>query len=105
MPHLPSPESGVLHARHVVTLTPGLEGESVWWEGGRIRVVGSAVQVERSAPKAVLRYDAPQCLGTPGLTDGHTHLGMWALNRSRVELAGLRSREEVLERVAAAEPQ
>ena len=41
---------------------------------------------------------------TPGLVDGRTHLAMWALNRRRVELAGLLTREEVIARVAAARP-
>ncbi|MEO6067914.1 MAG: amidohydrolase family protein [Gemmatimonadota bacterium] len=38
---------------------------------------------------------------TPGLVDGHTHFGMWALNRRRVHLAGCRTREEAVTRVAA----
>lgn len=41
---------------------------------------------------------------TPGFVDGHTHLAMWALNRGRVELAGLRTKEEVIGRVAGAQP-
>jgi predicted amidohydrolase YtcJ len=41
---------------------------------------------------------------TPGLVDGHTHLAMWALNRRRVELAGLLTREDVIARVAGACP-
>jgi predicted amidohydrolase YtcJ len=83
---------------------PG-EAQAVWWENGKIRAVGSAAEIERSAPPGFPRYELRDALVTPGLTDGHTHLAMWALNRNRVELAGLRTREEVLSRVAGANPQ
>ena len=87
-----------------MTMTPGSEAEAVWWQAGRIRLVGSASEVERAAPRGVPRYDLPDALVTPGFVDGHTHLAMWALNRGRVELAGLRTREEVLARVAGVGP-
>lgn len=101
----PSRTSGVLRARRLVTMTPGRAVEALWWDGGRIQQVGTAREIERSAPRHLPRYDLPDALVTPGLVDGHTHLALWALNRRRVELAGLRSREEVLTRVAAAPPQ
>jgi predicted amidohydrolase YtcJ len=41
---------------------------------------------------------------TPGFVDAHTHFAMWALGRRRVQLAGARTREECLRRVAAATP-
>jgi predicted amidohydrolase YtcJ len=85
-------------------MVPGLEGESIWWEDGRIQGVGSAIEMERAAPHWVPRLELPEALVTPGLVDGHTHLAMWALNRRRVELAGLATREEVIARVAAARP-
>jgi predicted amidohydrolase YtcJ len=62
------------------------------------------LEVERAAPPGVPRYDLPDALVTPGFVDGHTHLAMWALNRGRVELAGLRTRDEVIARVAAVHP-
>jgi predicted amidohydrolase YtcJ len=96
--------NGVIHARRVLTMEPGLEAQSLWWEEGRVRLAGSALEVERAAPRGIVRYHLPEALVTPGFVDGHTHFAMWALNRGRVELAGTRSREEVLARVAAAEP-
>ncbi len=96
--------SGLIRARRVLTLSPGLEGDCVWWRDGRIEAVGSAAKLERAAPRDVPRYDSPDALVTPGLVDGHTHLALWALNRRRVELSGLRTREEVIARVAAARP-
>jgi hypothetical protein len=85
-------------------MVPGLEGESLWWQDGRIRGVGSAAEMEQVAPHHVPRMELAEALVTPGLVDGHTHLAMWALNRRRVELAGLSTREEVIARVAAARP-
>jgi predicted amidohydrolase YtcJ len=85
-------------------MVPGLEGESLWWQDGRIRGVGSAAELEQVAPRHVPRMELAEALVTPGLVDGHTHLAMWALNRRRVELAGLATREEVIARVAAARP-
>lgn len=83
-------------------MVAGLEGDSVLWEDGRIRMVGPADQLDRAAARWIPRYHLPDALVTPGLTDGHTHLALWALNRHRVQLAGVRSRDEILKRVASA---
>jgi len=96
--------SGLLRARRVLTMVPGLDGDSLWWQNGRIQGVGSAVEMERAAPRHIPRVELADALVTPGLVDGHTHLAMWALNRPRLELAGLSTREEVIARVAAARP-
>ena len=96
--------SGLLRARRIMTLRPGLDGDSVLWRDGRIQAVGPAAKLERETPREVPRYDLPDALVTPGLVDCHTHLALWALNRRRVELSGLRSREEVIARVAKAQP-
>jgi predicted amidohydrolase YtcJ len=99
-----STAGGLLRARRILTMVPGLEGDSILWQDGRIRLVGPAARVEKAAARGLPRYELPGALVTPGLVDGHTHLALWALNRHRVELSGLRTREEVIERVAAARP-
>jgi predicted amidohydrolase YtcJ len=104
MSHPLGSTSGLLRARRVITMAPGLEGDAILWQDGRIRLVGPIAQVQKSAPRLTPRYELPDALVTPGLVDGHTHLALWALNRRRVELAGLRTREEVIARVAAARP-
>jgi predicted amidohydrolase YtcJ len=98
------PPNGFLRARRILTLAPGVEGDAILWQDGRIRMVGPAAQVQKSATRLTPRYELPDALVTPGLVDGHTHLALWALNRRRVELSGLRTREEVIARVAAARP-
>jgi predicted amidohydrolase YtcJ len=85
-------------------MAPGVEGDAILWQEGRIRLVGPAAEVEKSAPRLIPRYELPHALVTPGLVDGHTHLALWALNRRRLELSGVRTREEVIARVAAAGP-
>ena len=49
-------------------------------------------------------YDMPSTLVTPGFVDGHTHFALWALNRRRVQLAGMKRREAIVAAVAGAAP-
>ena len=101
---LPSANGGVVRGRRVLTLAPGVEGDALWWEDGRIRAVGPAAAVDRQAPPHLPRLDCPDALITPGFVDGHTHFAMWALARRRVQLTGAKSRSEALARVAAGAP-
>ena len=66
--------------------------------------VGKAADLARTIPRGTPEYDLPGTLVTPGFVDGHTHFAHWALNRRRVELAGTRTREDVVARVASAVP-
>ncbi len=88
----------------MVSLAPGVEGDALWWEAGRVRSVGRATQLERELPAGTPRYDLPGAWITPGFVDGHTHFASWALGRRRVQLGGARSRAEALDRVRAATP-
>lgn len=85
-----------------MSLVPGIAGDAVWWQDGRIRAVGPAVELERKVPTRVPRFDLPGTIVTPGFVDGHTHFGMWARGRKRVRLAGAGTREDAIRRVAAA---
>jgi len=101
--HSPDPaeSSGLLRARKILSLVPGISGDAVWWQDGRVRAVGPAAELERKVPTRVPRFDFPDSIVTPGFVDGHTHFGMWARGRKRVHLAGAGSREEAVRRVAA----
>jgi predicted amidohydrolase YtcJ len=96
--------AGFLRARRVMTMTPGLEGDALWWAEGRVQAVGSALPLSRHVPRGTPTYDLPSALVTPGFVDGHTHFALWALNRRRVQLAGVKAREAVLAAVAATTP-
>jgi len=97
-------EGGVLRARRVLSLVPGLQGDAIWWEGGCVRAVGKAAPIDREAPKHLPRLEYPDALVTPGFVDGHTHFAMWALARRRVRLTGAGSLTEAVARVAAGAP-
>jgi predicted amidohydrolase YtcJ len=96
--------SGLLRARRIWSLDPRVVGDAIWWQEGRIMRVGRAAELARSVPAGTPEFDLADTIVTPGLVDGHTHFALWALNRRRVQLAGARSREEVLRRVADARP-
>ncbi len=95
---------GFLRARRVLALAPGVAGDAIWWQDGRIRAVGQAGRLASRVPRDVPRYDLPDALVTPGFVDGHTHFAMWALGRRRVQLTGAATRVEAVGRVAAAAP-
>jgi predicted amidohydrolase YtcJ len=97
--------SGVLRARRVLTLVAGVEGDAVWWQNGQVRGVGEHRDLLRQAPSTVPRYELPETLVTPGFVDGHTHFALWALNRSRVQLAGIESRTDAVRQVADVTPE
>lgn len=102
MPPTPSPTSGFLRVRRVLSLAAGVAGDAVWWDGGVVQAVGQAAALARLVPRGTPVYDLPEALVTPGFVDGHTHFALWALNRRRVQLAGAKTREAALAAVAAA---
>ncbi len=93
--------NGFVRAERIVTLVPGIEGDGLWWEEGRIRAVGPAARLERELAPDTPRYELEGTWITPGFVDGHTHFASWALGRRRVQLAGAETRTEALERVRA----
>lgn len=95
---------GMLRARRLVTLVPGVQGDALWWQDGRIQGVGTARTIDRQAPRHLPRFDYPEALITPGFVDGHTHFAMWAMGRRRVQLTGAPTRAAAVARVAAGAP-
>ncbi len=100
-----SSNSGFIRAHTVLSLVPGVAGDAIWWQEGRVRAVGRAEDLERRVPTKVPRYHLPRAIVTPGFVDGHTHFGMWALGRRRVRLAGAQTRDEAVRRVAMGVPE
>ena len=98
------PMSGIVRGRRVLSFAPGIHGDAVWWQGGRLAAVGRAEDLARRAPRGTPVYDLPGALITPGFVDGHTHFAMWALNRWRVTLVDAASARDVVRRVAGATP-
>lgn len=100
----PFSRSGFARARRIMTLAPGVAGDSVHWQDGRIVSVGPAAAIARSLPKGTPQFDLGGALLTPGFTDSHTHFGMWALKRHRVDLTGT-DRDQALQRIAGGVPE
>lgn len=97
--------SGLIRTRKVMSLVPGISGDAIWWQDGRIKAIGLSAELERKVPTRVPRFDLPDSVVTPGFVDGHTHFGMWGRGRKRVHLAGCQTRSEAVQRVAAAVPE
>ena len=51
-------------------------GAAVWVEAGRVRAVGTSVEMDREVPAAIPRWNAKGRLVTPGLIDSHTHMAV-----------------------------
>lgn len=100
----PLPASGFLRAAQVMTMAAGSGADAVWWQAGRVRAVGRAIDLGRAVPPGTPRFELPGAFVTPGFVDGHTHFAAWALGRRRVQLAGAGERAEAVRRVAAAHP-
>jgi predicted amidohydrolase YtcJ len=99
-----APATGFLRARRIAGLPAARGGNAIWWADGVIKNLGEASALARRIPPGTPVFDLPGTLVTPGFVDGHTHFAHWALNRRRTELAGVKSAEETLARVAVAVP-
>jgi hypothetical protein len=69
---------------------------------GRVTAVGTSAEVARQAPQGTARHDLGGRLVVPGLIDAHMHLFHTVLQQEGVDLRGVRSLSEVLDRTAAA---
>ncbi|HUR94275.1 MAG TPA: amidohydrolase [Gemmatimonadales bacterium] len=83
-------------------MAEGVTGDAVWWEQGRIKAVGPALELSRRVSSSVPSFELPGALITPGFVDGHTHFAMWAMGRRRVQLSGAPTRAAAVGRVARA---
>ncbi|MEP7325629.1 MAG: amidohydrolase [Gemmatimonadota bacterium] len=97
-------QSGLLRARRVLSLVHGLDGDSVWWDGGRVREVGRWTDLDRRVPREVSRWELVNSVVTPGFVDSHTHFTSWALGRDEVRLAGSPTLSDAIQRVAQGRP-
>ena len=100
--------SGILLGTRVLAPAHSQAADAVWWEDGIIRGVGPLAVLRqavtrRRRPSPSL-YEFRGTLITPGFVDAHTHFAAWAVNRTRVDLAGAATRAEALGRVARGAP-
>ena len=70
--------------------------------GGRVAAVGNEEEVRAAALPGYATERLDGATVTPGLTDAHVHLTLWALARRRVDLNAARTLEDGVAAVAAA---
>lgn len=87
----------------VRTMDPALPvAEAVLIVGNRIAAVGPAAEVRLAAPAGTETLDLAGLLVLPAFTDAHVHLVEFAISLQTIRLDDVRSREEVVARVAEA---
>lgn len=72
----------------------------VYDAGGKILALGAAAELATRYP-AANRMDVGEATVVPGLIDAHGHVGNLGLTHVQVNLAGIRSKAEVLQRLQA----
>ncbi|MCL5256826.1 MAG: amidohydrolase [Chloroflexi bacterium] len=75
--------------------------EAVWIHGDTIDGIGTNGAVRTAAPGEAEYIDLRGAVAIPGLTDSHIHLGMYAVSMAGVDLVGVGSLQEALDRVRA----
>jgi predicted amidohydrolase YtcJ len=87
---------GRIHAR-----VGGKPVEALLIREGRVVVSGGEAEAHAAASPGVVVVDVGGAAVTPAVTDAHVHLTAWALARRRVDLAGVRTLDAALRRIAA----
>jgi len=91
----------VIHGGKVATLDPADRiVRAVAVKGDRLLAVGSDAEIIALAGAETRRIDARGRLVTPGLIDGHAHMDREGLKEALPSLAGCRSIDDVLQRIA-----
>lgn len=78
-----------------------IDAEAVLIERGLVSALGDAAELAVRVPGA-RRIEARGATVTPGLCDAHVHLAPWARSLSQLDLHGIGSLDEALERVREA---
>jgi predicted amidohydrolase YtcJ len=100
VPNHPAPDL-VLTARRIHVLGDRAPVDALLIRGGRIAAAGTADEV-RAAALPGAHTEHVDAVVTPGLTDAHVHLTVWALARRQVDLNAARTLDDGLAAVAEA---
>jgi predicted amidohydrolase YtcJ len=91
----------IIHGGKVATLDPSDRlAEAIAVTGERIAAVGADDEILAGAGEDTRRIDARGRLVTPGLIDGHAHMDREGLKETLPSLAGCRSIDDILQRIA-----
>src|SRR5215211_461682 len=96
-----SSETTLIENAHIYTMDRAAPGvEALAWREGRIVAVGRRDEVARAAGPQARRIDLGGRAVIPGLIDSHIHFLSYARSLAKVDLDGVKSKEEALARVA-----
>lgn len=73
--------------------------EAIALKGNHIVAVGTDQELQSTFSSDCQRIDLQKKLCIPGLWDAHIHFYYWSLGLEQVQLSGVQSREEMLERI------
>ena len=91
----------IIHGGKVATLDPrDTMAEAIAVKGERLLAVGEDAEILALAGSQTRRIDARGRLVTPGLIDGHAHMDREGLKEALPSLAGCRSIDDILQRIA-----
>lgn len=92
----------IIHNARIYTLNDAQPwAEAIAIQNEHILAVGDNATIRALAASQTELLDAEGRLVLPGLCDSHIHFYDWSLSRREVELAGCRSKAEMLSRIAA----
>ncbi len=80
------------------------DAEAIFLEQGRVRWVGAAADAETWRAEAAEVIDLQGATVLPGMVDSHTHIQGLGANLRRVDLVGVETVTEVVERLRSARP-
>jgi len=92
--------SGILFDGGRIHIGDGTSGEALLARDGRVAAVGRRDDVRREAGRAEV-VDLRGGVMVPGWFDAHVHFVWWAQQMSRLDIAGTRTLEDALDRIAS----
>src|SRR5438034_815498 len=99
-------EVTMIENARIYTMHRGMpEAEALAWRDGRIVAVGDRQSVAERMGGAARRVDLGGMSVIPGLIDAHIHFLSYARGLARIDLDGVKSKDEALKMVAARVPE
>lgn len=101
----PAKESGgqLYVGANFITMEPGTSPEAMLVKDGRIADLGTASELSRLAPTA-RRIDLTGKTVIPGVVDSHVHVRELGMDAIKVDLVGVETIEEIVERIREQRP-